>query len=248
MRKSDVSEIIDYHSSPIAIVYGAKIGSLEKGANKMWGGLAKDAKVENLELKGDLTASTNFIKDLKKSMCEVAGVPESVLGGAQSISNTSGVALQYMNLPLIEKCNMKRQNTEDGLERLNSLILLVSLCEGLVFKPERIPTADFFFTDVDIPDTLPKDELVELERIQAEMKSGLECRENAMRRIGKENITELLDKIDEDIERHPEFYGIQSVKGGTEEPPQVNSGLMNGSNPIEVVRKEMTGSNGGAGA
>ena len=248
MKNSDVSEIIDYHAAPVTVVYGAKIGNLEKGANKMWGGLAKDARVENLELQGDLSASTNFINELKKSMCEVAGVPESVLGGAQSISNTSGVALQYMNLPLIEKCNMKRQNTEDGLERLNSLILLVSLCEGLVFKPERIPTADFFFTDVDLPDTLPKDELVELERIQAEMKAGLECRENAMRRIGKENITELLDKIDEDIERHPEFYGIQSVKDGTEESPQVNSGLMNGSNPIEEVRKEMTGSNGGVGA
>lgn len=248
MKNSDVSEIIDYHAAPVTVVYGAKIGNLEKGANKMWGGLAKDAKVENLELQGDLSASTNFINELKKSMCEVAGVPESVLGGAQSISNTSGVALQYMNLPLIEKCNMKRQNTEDGLERLNSLILLVSLCEGLVFKPEKIPTADFFFTDVDLPDTLPKDELVELERIQAEMKAGLECRENAMRRIGKENITELLDKIDGDIERHPEFYGIQSVKDGTEEPPQVNSGLMNGSNPIEVVRKEMTGTNGGTGA
>ena len=80
------------------------------------------------------------------------------------------------------------------------------------------------------------------------MKAGLDCRENAMRRIGKENITELLDKIDEDIERHPEFYGVQTVQEGTEEPPKVNSGLMNGSNPIEEVRKEMTGGNGGVKA
>lgn len=36
-------------------------------------------------------------------MCEIGGVPETVLGGAQAISNTSGVALQYINLPLIEK-------------------------------------------------------------------------------------------------------------------------------------------------
>ena len=251
MKTSDVSEIIDYHAAPITVVYGAKIGNLEKGANKMWGGLSKDARVENLELQGDLGASTNFISDLKKSMCEVGGVPESVLGGSQSISNTSGVALQYMNLPLIEKCNQKRMSTEDGLERLNSLILLVSLLEGLVTKPSDVSTADFFFTDVDLPDTLPKDELIELQRLQLEMRLGLECRENAMRRIGKENITELLQKIDDDMKQHPMFYGVNPMD--TQMPtdqhypiPQVNSGIMNGSNPQELLRKDMTGSNGGA--
>lgn len=248
MKTSDVSEIIDYHAAPVTVVYGAKIGNLEKGANKMWGGLAKDARVENLELQGDLGASTNFIDDLKKSMCEVGGVPESVLGGAQSISNTSGVALQYMNLPLIEKCNQKRMSTEDGLERLNSLILLVSLLEGIIMKPNDIPTADFFYTDVDLPDTLPKDELIELQRIQLELKMGLECRENAMRRIGKENITELMQKIDDDMKEHPMFYGVNPIQttmpSDIHDPiPEVNSGIMNGSNPKEELRKEMTGKN-----
>lgn len=190
-------------------------------------------------MQGDLAASSNFIESLKQTMCEVGGVPESVLGGSQSISNTSGVALQYMNLPLIEKCNQKRMSTEDGLERINSLILLVALMEGLIRKPEGITTADFFFTDVDLPDTLPKDELIELQRIQLEMKSGLECRENAMRRIGKENITELLEKIDEDIQNNPTFYGVMPQQ----QQPELNSGMMNGSNPQEQVRIEMTGSN-----
>ena len=43
-KKSDVSEVIDYHSAPITLVYGAKIGNLEKGANKVWGGLQKTLK------------------------------------------------------------------------------------------------------------------------------------------------------------------------------------------------------------
>ena len=156
-----------------------------------------------------------------------------------------------MNLPLIEKCNQKRMSTEDGLERLNSLILLISLMEGLVTKPEGVSTADFFFTDVDLPDTLPKDELIELQRIQLEMRLGLECRENAMRRMGKENITELLQKIDDDMKQHPMFYGVNPMQ--TPMPmdqhypiPEVNSGIMNGSNPQELLRTEMTGQNGGA--
>ena len=56
MKESNVSEIIDYHAAPVTVVYGAKIGNLEKGANKMWGGLSKDARVENLELRSDLGA------------------------------------------------------------------------------------------------------------------------------------------------------------------------------------------------
>ena len=247
MKSSDVSEIIDYHAAPITVVYGAKIGNLEKGANKMWGGLAKDAKVENLELKGDLALSTNFISDLKKSMCEVGGIPENVLGGSQGVSNTSGVALQYMNLPLIEKCNQKRMNTEDGLETVNSLILLVSICEGLVTKPEGIEARDLFHTEVSIPDTLPKDEIIELQKIQLEMRLGLECRENAMKRMGKENITEIMKKVDEDMKAHPEFYGVPLAQPPVEgKSPQLNSGLTNGSTPIEELRKEVTGQNGGA--
>lgn len=245
MKESNVSEIIDYHAAPVTVVYGAKIGNLEKGANKMWGGLSKDARVENLELRSDLGASSNYISSLKLAMCEVGGVPETVLGGAQAISNTSGVALQYINLPLIEKTRIKRMSTEDGLERLNKLILLVSMFEGLVSKPDDVPTRDFFWNEVTIPDTLPKDMLLELQQIQQEMSMGLESRRNAMRRVGKENIEELIKEIDEDRKEHPEAYGISSDKG-KEDSPQLNSGFTNGQTPVEQVRVETTGKNGGA--
>ena len=240
MKESDVSEIIDYHAAPVTVVYGAKIGNLEKGANKMWGGLAKDAKVENLELRSDLGASTSYIKDLKLSMCEVGGVPETVLGGAQAISNTSGVALQYINLPLVEKTKLKRASTEDGLENLNKLILLVSLLEGLIRKPADVSTRDFFWNEVTIPDTLPKDKLLELQEIQQELKMGLESRRNAMKRIGKENIDDLIREIDQDMLDHPEIYGH------TDKGMGFNSGMLNGQTPLEQVRTEVTGQNGGA--
>lgn len=244
LKKSNISEIIDYHAAPITIVYGAKVGNLEKGANKMWGGLAKDARVENLELRSDLGASEIYIHDLKTSMCEIGGIPETVLGGAQSISNTSGVALQYINLPLIERTREKRMNTQVGLEELNKLILLVSLLEGFITKPENIPLRDFFYNEVIIPDTLPKDTLIELQQIQAEMRLGIESRKNAAKRMGKENIDDLFNKIDEDIKENPYFYGF-SAEDVSGEAPQINSGMLNGQTTIEQVRKEITGRNGG---
>lgn len=245
-KSSDVSEIIDYHAAPVTLVFGAKVGNLEKGANKLWGGLSKDARVENLELNGDLGVSRAYIDSLKLSMCEVGGIPETVLGGAQAISNTSGVALQYINLPLIEKTRVKRMETETGLESVNRLIILVSMLEGLITKPQSIEIRDFVWNSVDIPDTLPKDTLLELQQIQVEMKQGLESRENAMKRLGKENIAELMKIIDEDVKKNACFYGhIDPNDYLHGQNPQLNSGMTNSETPVETVRKEVTGQNGG---
>lgn len=241
MKESNISEIIDYHAAPITIVYGAKIGNLEKGANKMWGGLSKESRVENLELKSDLGSSSNYIRNLKLSMCEVAGIPETVLGGAQAISNTSGVALQYLNLPLIEKTRVKKMTTEEGIEQINKLIINISLLEGLITKPEGISNRDFYWTEVKLPDTLPKDTLLELQQIQTEMKLGLESRQGAMKRIGRENIETLIKEIDEDISKNPDIYGIKSLEEGS----KLNSGMLNGQTALEQLRVETTGMNGG---
>lgn len=248
-KKSDMSEVIDYHSAPITLVYGAKIGNLEKGANKVWGGLPKDAKVENLGLNGDLTASGHYASDVKTSMCEIAGIPETVLGGSSAISNTSGVALQYMNLPLIERTRIKKSCSASGIQRVNKTILYLALHHGLIEKPEDISMRDFLHNEVEIPDTLPKDELIELQKIQQEMTLGLECRHGAMERIGKDNIAKKIAEIDFERKQHPEIFNpsLQPMWYQNNQMTQTNAGgMMNGQTPIETMRKEMTGQNGGA--
>lgn len=236
METSNVSEILAYHAAPVTLVFGAKIGNLEKGANKLWGGLPKDADVHNLEMNGDLGASRNFIDNLKLAMCEVGGMPETTLGGAQAISNTSGVALQYMNLPLIDRTKIKRNNTEDGIERINEMIILIALYEGLIFKPADLDLRDMIYTEVTIPDTLPKDLLLELQQIQIEMQLGLEHRKGAMKRLGKENIDLYLQEIDRERAEHPELFS-------GEENPQINSGMSNGETPDEERNKALNGEN-----
>ena len=238
MKKSDCSEIIDYHSAPITLVYGARIGNLEKGANKVWGGLPKDSKVENLSLTGDLLASNNYISDLKTSMCEIGAIPEPTLGGATAISNTSGVALHYMNAPLIDKTKIKRNLTKAGIEKVNEYILFIALFHGLINKPQEVSMSEFVKNTVTIPDTLPKDTLLELQQIQQEMTMGIECRHGAMKRLGREDIQNKLDEIDREREEHPEYFGLQpnnSLNAG---------GMLNGETPVETVRTEITGSNG----
>lgn len=228
-KKSNVSEILDYHAAPVTMVFGAKIGNLEKGANKLWGGLPKDAKVQNLELNGDLGSSNNYLNSLKQEMCEIAGVPETVLGGAQSISNTSGVALQYMNLPIIERVKVKRQSTEGGIERLHEIIILISLLEGLITKSAEVPMRDFIHTEVTLPDTLPKDTLLQLQELQQELAMGIESRAGALKRLGREDIENKIAEVDkereEDMKRNLQF-------GST---AQLNSGFTNGETPQEQM-------------
>ena len=245
-KKSDISEVIDYHSAPITLVYGARIGNLEKGANKVWGGLQKDAKVENLGLQGDLVASSNYTADVKTAMCEIAGIPETVLGGASAISNTSGVALQYINLPLIERTRVKRHCTQNGLQRVNKMILFLGLYHGLIEKPDDISMKDFLWNEVDLPDTLPKDELIELNKIQQEMTLGLECRHGAMERLGKDNIQKKIAEIDKERTEHPELFNpmLQQAWYQNQMSPTNAGGMMNGQTPLETIRKEMTGQNG----
>ena len=247
-KQSDVSEVIDYHSAPITLVYGAKIGNLEKGANKVWGGLPKDAKVENLSLQGDLVASTSYVQNVKTSMCEIAGIPETVLGGANAISNTSGVALQYMNLPLIERTRVKRKCSQTGIQQINKIILFIALEEGLIEKPNDISMKDFVANEVEIPDTLPKDELIELQKIQQEMSLGLECRHGALERMGKDNIAKKIAEIDKERQQYPELFNpaLQaSWYQNNYQSPTNAGGMMNGQTPNEQIRIETTGQNGG---
>lgn len=248
LKSSDVSEIIDYHSAPITIVYGAKIGDIEKGANKVWG-FPKDAKVENLQLTGDLVASVSYIERLRQSMFEVGGIPEGALGGTQAISNTSGVALQFVNMPLIERTRIKRMLSAEGLQKINKLILYISLVEGIIKKPDDVSNFDFFYNEILFPDTLPKDELIELQKLETEMRLGLETKRGALERLGRENIEYTLEQLKkEEQENLQKEVLLQEINANIEakkkaEEKVLNSGMMNGETNLEILRKEMNGAN-----
>lgn len=212
LKKSDISEVIDYHSAPVTIVFGARIGQLERGANKVWGGLPKDAKVENLRLDGDLTAAQNYVKDIKTSMHEVGSMPEGVLGGNLSISNTSGIALQISLKPILDRVEIKHVLTKEGLEEVNKLILLIGEKEKLISVPEGIKRKDFFYNEVSFESPLPKDSLLELQELELEMRMGLESREGAMKRTGKSNIQKKIAEIDSDMEKNPTLYGKEDME------------------------------------
>lgn len=132
---TDVSDIINYHASPITAVFGAKAKNLDRGPRNIWTGLPEKARIETVNLPGDLTASKNYIELIKKVMHELSDTPEGALGAMQPISNTSGVALHMQYQPLIGKTDRKRATYEPGFEQINYFILRTGMVAGLIRLP-----------------------------------------------------------------------------------------------------------------
>ena len=215
---TDIADIVNYHAAPVTVIIGAKASQLEKGANKVWGGLPKDAKVENLEGGAQgLKGAMDFLAMMKKSMHEMIGVPETALGQAQPISNTSGVALSIQYQPLMNRYHQKIIQYAHGLERVNELILLnLALKEPEKFvwdpdssqtplKPGQLAQLDFndpitYQSYVHFPQPLPLDKLIALNEIQSKLSLGLESKEGALRTLGEEFPAEKLTEIRQELQ------------------------------------------------
>lgn len=213
---TDIADIVNYHAAPVTVIIGAKASQLEKGANKVWGGLPKDARVENLEGGAQgLKGAMEFLAMLKKSMHEMIGVPETALGQAQPISNTSGVALSIQFQPLMNRYHQKIIQYAHGLERVNELILLslaIKEPETFVWDPttdvklkkgqvDRLDPNDplTYRSYVQFPQPLPLDKLIALNEIQSLLSLGLESKEGALRTLGEEFPAEKLNEIRQEL-------------------------------------------------
>lgn len=211
-----IDGIIKYHGDPITIIYGAKASNLKKGPNKIWGNLPKDGKVENLVMNTDLGAIGNHIDRLKESLHVITSIPEVAQGTKQNISNTSGVALHTMYLPLIERAMTKWAIYSPKLIELVVLVLKWQQALKIgytVEKGERKPvdgrTKPLTKDDYEniLRDTvfvaelpLPKDHLIEVQVQNARVEAGLQTRRDALVALGESNPDEKLEQIKADKE------------------------------------------------
>jgi hypothetical protein len=153
----------------------------------------------------------DFLAIIKKAMHELTGVPETALGMAQPISNTSGVALSIQFQPLMNKWNQKVTQYSRGVQRINELILLnltIKEPEALMWNPTvdgELAAGEAQFLDPNDPLTfqnyvhfeppLPLDKLILLNEVQTKMSLGLESKAGALRTLGEEFPVEKLEEI-----------------------------------------------------
>jgi hypothetical protein len=153
---------------------------------------------------------------LKMSMHEIMNVPETALGQAQPISNTSGVALSIQFQPLMNRWTQKVAQYGAGLEKINELIILnlaVKEPETLTYDPNVDgPIKEGQLTQLDpndpltyetyahFPPPLPLDNLVLLNELSQKMSMGLESKEGALRALGEEFPEEKLEEIRKELQ------------------------------------------------
>jgi hypothetical protein len=225
---TDIADIINYHAAPVTVIIGAKASNLEKGAKKVWGGLPKDARVENLEGGGaGIQGALTYLETLKRSMHEMMNIPETALGQTQPISNTSGVALSIQFQPLMNRFSQKSSQYGKGLERINELIILnlaIKEPETMTYNPEedgpikdyQIPQLDpndpiTYITYAHFPPPLPLDKLVLLNELSQKMSMGLESKEGALRALGEEFPEEKLQEIRTELIEDAESEGALNL-------------------------------------
>lgn len=115
---SQYLDSVKYHGSPITLIFGAKIGNLRRGPNKIWSGFPKDAKVDQLGGQQNFPAVKDLMEQLQDFAYLTSGIPEASSGLFQNISNATGIALQVQYLPLIGLTRRKRLSYEAGFVQI----------------------------------------------------------------------------------------------------------------------------------
>jgi hypothetical protein len=202
-KATDISDIINYHGSPITIVEGAKLKDLEKGVNRVWA-IPEGASVKNLALEGDLAAANKYYDTLKDTALEMSSTPPQALGQMQNVSNTSGVAMYLQYLPLLEKRDVKTETYGSGIEKVNRLIIRVNELADPEFSAElSMLSGNKYRNEVVFPDPMPQDERRQLEISREKLEMGLSNKRKELEAMGKSQaeITEILEGALDDLIR-----------------------------------------------
>ena len=182
---NSVRKIVKYQGEPTTLIFGARASTLERGANKVWSNLPTDARVENLELKTDLKAVRDYLNELKANIQFLSDTPKVVFDSSElSVSNTSGLAMQMMFLPLISKTERRRVAHRKGIQEINRLIFQAHrdvLGENWVELSDDPKTAEV--TNVEYTSLLPKDEQMELDIALKKVAAGVWSKAEFARRI-----------------------------------------------------------------
>lgn len=217
---TDIGDIINYHAAPVTVIYGAKASSLQKGARRVWSGLPKDARIENLQLYGDLGAANMHLEKLRQLLFELSSMTGAAFGGAEFISNTSGVALAIQFAPIVEHMKLKRKNYGYGIQRLNYLTLRLFEILG-VWRANGQPMP--YYSHVKWPDPLPRDKSLELQNLMVMKQMTVLSRVQILRQLITNDIApEHLDESDADaliqeaVEEEMKFTQLLAAAG---QPP-----------------------------
>lgn len=235
-KMTDVSDVINYHGSPITIVEGARVERLERGANRVWS-IPEGSKAYNLALEGDLAASMQYINLLRKAMHELGSVPEDSLGGDTGVQTGAALALRYQ--VTLERRAVKMAMYGEGLTMVNRLFLkLLELKDDDFYQEfQLLDEANRYETEIVFGPALPRDESIELDNSKKRVEVGVSSRRAEMERMGLSQ-TQVKRVDDEWFEDKKRIAEIEAKTQRAEQDPTKRSGNPDPSRPSPDVNGE----------
>jgi hypothetical protein len=160
-HRSNIARILRYHAHPKTWGKGFTAQHLNVAVDETIVLPSPDAELRNLEMQSDLASSLQAVRALEERLHEVSRVPEVATGKLESAGNLSGVALQILYQPLIEKTETKRLLYGDLLVELNRRLLAL----GGFGEDNRVT--------LHWPELLPSDPLQERQALLIDQQLGV---------------------------------------------------------------------------
>lgn len=167
--ESNIAKIIKSNAHPWVFASGCDPSAIRNEPGVVQGLPSTDSKVWAVSASGDLASSMAFASDLRADMDEQSRVPAVALGRQADMpkGNMSGIAIQLLFQPLIEKTDLKRRLYGQLIRRVSAYVLVLL---GQI--------ADWRDVEIDIewPDLLPNDDLAMAQTAVAEQTLGVSQR------------------------------------------------------------------------
>ena len=133
--QSNTSRILKFHAHPKTYASGVGAAQINVGVDELICLPNPEAKLNNLEMHTDLGSSLNFASVLRSDMDEQSRVPAVALGRLSELpkGNISGVALQLLFQPLLEKTVQKQRLYGRLIREVSRVVLVI----GKIINIER---------------------------------------------------------------------------------------------------------------
>ncbi len=178
------TQIVDYYASPRVVFEGVVRADLDLDVDTALY-LPRDSKAYFLEWSGGAPDIEAQLTRIRNAIAEVSQIPAVAFGQMdRGFSSISGIGLQILYGPLLDKVRRKQAAWGPALERAMWLALMA---EGIRLPIDRI--------NLIWPDPKPGDLALDVQREAQAVEANLHSRETAMRAIGIEDPAAELAKI-----------------------------------------------------
>jgi hypothetical protein len=174
---SNLVRIVRYHAHPKTWGRGFRAEQLDLSVDETIVLPSPDAELRNLEMQSDLGSSIQLYLRLREAFHEIARVPEIATGRVEGVGSLSGVALQILYQPLVEKTQTKRRLYGDLLVETNRRLLAIG---GF---------GDDLMTTLHWPELIPGDPEAEAKTLVLWQQLGV-SQDTILRRLGLDPATE----------------------------------------------------------